>query len=573
VLSCLALSCLVSSLSCIGLSFSQVVLSCLVLFCCLASPRLILYSLLFSCCLVSYLVVLGYLTLSSLVLTCFVLSFSCCVDLSRLVLSSDVFSCFCLVFSCVLSCVILCYLVLCCVFLSCRVVSCLNFSFLTVSCLVVGKVFLSTMPAVSTNDVVSLLMPQDANTWAPYHPTFTYFAFGLDETLDTTSEDATGIEKILFKFTPSTARCLLSVKMVPEHEEDKEMCARALKFATRLFIGGAPTPCPASTTDKNESDPDALEDEDISLTPRALPEDFTTDDGAFQVMHEEDLSNFTPFGEQVGSYTVREDEFVIFKSEAAPSGTAACSLQRKYHERVEKLALFFIEGADFVDVKDDRWTLYYLYRKGAHGKPSSSSKRAKLDYGRAEEASVGSCSVYFLAGYYTVFQFRNPFCGAMWRICQALILPQFQRQGHGSMLYRHVFQEARKSSEVVTVTVEDPAPAFKVLRDVEDVQECCRNNLFSSNSESYEEDRQKVKEVLKLTPQQALRCQEILNYHNLDKSNEAACTAYRLTVKRRLHKEHAISSMDESLRKQKLEDLYKNVEKDYIQIIDKIRRY
>lgn len=34
-----------------------------------------------------------------------------------------------------------------------------------------------------------------------------------------------------------------------------------------------------------------------------------------------------------------------------------------------------------------------------------------------------------LAGYFTVFGFRNPVKGVSLRICQALVLPQFQRQG------------------------------------------------------------------------------------------------------------------------------------------------
>lgn len=69
-------------------------------------------------------------------------------------------------------------------------------------------------------------------------------------------------------------------------------------------------------------------------------------------------------------------------------------------------------AADAIDLTDDRWEVFYLFEEetprqvlGEKWKPNA------------------------LAGYFTVFGFRNPVKGVSLRICQALILPLFQRQG------------------------------------------------------------------------------------------------------------------------------------------------
>jgi histone acetyltransferase 1 len=77
--------------------------------------------------------------------------------------------------------------------------------------------------------------------------------------------------------------------------------------------------------------------------------------------------------------------------------------------------------------------------------------------------------------------FRRPHPGIIVRICQALILPPYQGQGHGSRMMQAVYHLAHnhyKTAEVdnnenfppiqhtiVQVNVEDPAPAFVALRN------------------------------------------------------------------------------------------------------------
>lgn len=69
-------------------------------------------------------------------------------------------------------------------------------------------------------------------------------------------------------------------------------------------------------------------------------------------------------------------------------------------------------AADDIDLSDDRWEVFYLFEEETPREVLGEKWRPAA-----------------LAGYFTVFGFRNPVKGVSLRICQALILPQFQRQG------------------------------------------------------------------------------------------------------------------------------------------------
>ena len=53
-----------------------------------------------------------------------------------------------------------------------------------------------------------------------------------------------------------------------------------------------------------------------------------------------------------------------------------------------------------------------------------------------------------------------------WRVSQLLVMPSYQRAGHGSELLRAVYADAASSERRVRdVTVEEPSPAFTAMRD------------------------------------------------------------------------------------------------------------
>lgn len=146
-----------------------------------------------------------------------------------------------------------------------------------------------------------------------------------------------------------------------------------------------------------------------------------------------------------------------------------------YHSSVQRLALLYIENADDVDVSatdNGFWKVMYIFEK------------------QGGEAPIG-CSAsprYSLVGYFTLFHFialfHKPEPGLIVRICQALVLPSHQGQGHGRRLMQAVHDVAHggrydagaiyrgnngATRNVVLVNVEDPAPGFAALRNGTDL--------------------------------------------------------------------------------------------------------
>ena len=158
--------------------------------------------------------------------------------------------------------------------------------------------------------------------------------------------------------------------------------------------------------------------------------------------------------------TVEKGDFVITLAKGSDPSVAS------YHNAIQPLARWFIETADDVNISDEDggfWTVLYLFRK--HEDKSSDDGTSTFRYS--------------LAGYITLFHFYAPFrkpkSGIIVRVCQALILPTYQRAGHGSDLLLSVHEYADRylndyaststGMDIVEVNVEDPAPGFVALRD------------------------------------------------------------------------------------------------------------
>lgn len=170
--------------------------------------------------------------------------------------------------------------------------------------------------------------------------------------------------------------------------------------------------------------------------------------------------------------TIEEGNFVITLANAAADPSVA-----SYHNAVQPLARWFIETADDVNVADTDgggfWSVLYLFRKHDNlVDGTTTTKTPPTPY-------------FSLAGYVTLFHFNAPFKkpepGIIVRICQALILPLYQRSGHGSELLLSVHDYAERYTkefaisptggmDIVEVNVEDPAPGFIALRDFIDYQ-------------------------------------------------------------------------------------------------------
>ncbi|ETV97841.1 hypothetical protein H310_09180 [Aphanomyces invadans] len=365
----------------------------------------------------------------------------------------------------------------------------------------------------AANDAVLICIVNDASNWSDlpsFHPAFTYHAFGKEEII----RGYRGLS-IMLRFNARTFDCLVEV---------------------------------------NFDERDEGADDIIALMANSLPKGFTQDKDVFL----RGLADVTskPFGSLVNAYTKDDKEFathyaVLYEDDAAAA----------YFDRMQKLSLWFIEGADDIDVRDGRWSVYVLF-----------------------DLSRG-----FLhpAGYITVFAFNAPVKQIMMqslRICQVLVLPPYQRQGHGERLVEYIMHQARSQPIVHEVTVEDPVPGFSMLRDLVDVKTCLSHGFFGLHPSETPaspgrgtqvlkpEDIEAVKKSLKLNKTQIHRCYEVLKLRHVDRANEPEYKAYRLEVKRRLHALHAedlgaTSSADR--RKGLLAKLYESLEADYDVILER----
>lgn len=117
---------------------------------------------------------------------------------------------------------------------------------------------------------------------------------------------------------------------------------------------------------------------------------------------------------------------------------------------------------------------------------------------------------YYIVGYTTLYQFFHYPSSYRLRLSQILILPPYQRSGHGRYLLQQVYQDARINPQYVEINIEDPSPGFQRLRDTMDLQACIENGYFQQSGarrkkmvlEKWDPNNsivQEIKKKLKLT--------------------------------------------------------------------------
>ncbi|OQR91690.1 histone acetyltransferase [Thraustotheca clavata] len=287
----------------------------------------------------------------------------------------------------------------------------------------------------------------------------------------------------------------------------------------------------------------------------SLPQNATQDRECFLERLKE-IEKLSVPGTRVESYQVKDMNFELFFSELDKDAQS-----KSFLDKMQKLSLWFIEGADDIDVNDSRWSLYTIWHK------------------------VNDV-LFYPVGFITMFTFNLPLPqGNMTkskRICQVVVLPPYQRQGHGERLVKHIMKKAQEDEEIYEITVEDPVPGFSRLRDVVDVAMCLDHSFFSSPPDQKaigiasgtqrctQLDITHVKKALKVTKLQVQRCYEILKFRRIDRADENAYKAFRLEVKRRLHALHAedLEAMScVERRKGHLANLYTELEAEYDAIL------
>lgn len=287
-----------------------------------------------------------------------------------------------------------------------------------------------------------------------------------------------------------------------------------------------------------------------------------------------------PLSNRVVTYKcdVDGEKYAVYKQPLyKPDSTSGTMTKQErfheFHRRMMFLMFVQIEGASFIDDDDTKWEVFVVAR--LHNDVPSS-----------------------FVGYATTYPFstRNPLSndddGPLFvdriRISQVAIVPLHQRQGHGAKLLQAIYTDAHER-HAIEITVEDPSIGFRILRDVNDLQYAYRHQLLSptsplpqtllQNTDAGRRQEQMLlaqfKARLLLTPTQARRCMEVHHLRFVDGADEDIYKPFRLWVKRRLHSkfEDILDECgDKADRKERLDQFYRDVEKEYSQSAKRVTR-
>jgi histone acetyltransferase 1 len=244
------------------------------------------------------------------------------------------------------------------------------------------------------------------------------------------------------------------------------------------------------------------------------------------------------------------------------------SAMKNYHKRIQFFLLFFIDRSSYINDNDHVWEVLLLIEKRSN----------KLN---------PSHIVYNFVGYTTLYRFLHFPSEWRLRLSQILIIPPYQRSGHGQQLLQFVYQLAEQR-DATEINIEDPSPVFQLLRDLLDVQLAKKHAYYSNKANITDvenmnhplhafrpEYSSEMRRKLRITAQQARRIYEILKLNCIEMKNCKQYTAYRLEVKRRLAVENeellSVYSHSDAERKEKLAEIYKDLETHYLTVIKKGR--
>jgi histone acetyltransferase 1 len=242
---------------------------------------------------------------------------------------------------------------------------------------------------------------------------------------------------------------------------------------------------------------------------------------------------FQPFGSKIHEYQkcaaykfkdiTNSDEkkndmkkFEIFKV-GASSAEFHSPKFIEYLDRIQTMLVYFIESSNFIDTDDPKWSHYILYEK---------------------RATPASCR-YLTIGYLSVYQFYAYPDKTRYRVSQMLILPPYQKGGHGAELLEAVYRDAAQSSSVIDVTAESPSPEFLSLRDFVTSKMCATLSSFRDVNKlrkGFANDM--VKEALKhfkIPKLQSRRCYEIIRMANTNENSVDEWKAFSLDLKKRFY--------------------------------------
>ncbi|KAJ8522636.1 hypothetical protein ONZ45_g777 [Pleurotus djamor] len=340
-----------------------------------------------------------------------------------------------------------------------------------------------------------------------------------------------------------------------------------------------------------------------------IPSEYLTDESAFLDHVEQEATSFKPSGQLIHSYArlsptaaasgkgkavakahqvldSEDPDAVVYEVYHATWDTPGF---KEYHRRMQLFILLYIEGGSYINEDEDSWEFVVLYEK------------------RKRRSDPHNVATYHFVGYSSLYPFFHFPESIRLRLSQFVILPPYQRQGHGSELYNAIYNYVLSQPSISELTVEDPAEAFEDLRDRNDIimlksHEEFMSEAFGETSLSYGGGRvggvgragrsgkgavsakaasgrlgppvdkvwaENWRKKLKIAGRQFHRLVEILILSRLDPADPRAARAYRIQVKERLYRFNfeTLAQLDKSERLDKLEETFQNVRDDYQRIL------
>ena len=136
---------------------------------------------------------------------------------------------------------------------------------------------------------------------------------------------------------------------------------------------------------------------------------------------------------------------------------------RKYHARLHALALWTIENASAVDSSDEKWEQLTVHCDATSGGGGSNDES--------------------LVAFALLYRFTHPLRETRpdtLRLAQLVVVPRWQRAGHGEALLEHIMARARGDPRLLEVGIEDPCEGMSRLRDAVDVARAFSSRVFST---------------------------------------------------------------------------------------------
>ncbi|CAF1579689.1 unnamed protein product [Rotaria sp. Silwood1] len=157
----------------------------------------------------------------------------------------------------------------------------------------------------------------------------------------------------------------------------------------------------------------------------------TTTDFEYFMSNLETENSYTPFGDQLLTYTLQEEESSPYFIYCIKHNLFSNSKFAEWWSHLEIFLIFFLNNVLTINEEDQNWFIYLLYQQYQN------------DNNQICYAPIGFTKVYL---HYTYSNKKRP------KISQMLILPPYQRKGHGRRLLKSIYNDLRNDSRVQDIT-------------------------------------------------------------------------------------------------------------------------